>query len=133
MTPEIGFSLISITIAAYSLYRAHQAVKAVKVQSLFSGFQQANQATMDNPLFLQDVHGLEGLTKKEYKNIAYLSVLMDAFQHEDYQHEKTTFLDNIVAVPENKERWIIMKNIYYGEIKYDKKFKDFIDKKFKIK
>ncbi len=133
MSPEIGFSLISITIALYSLYRAYQAGKAVKVQSLFSGFQQANQATIEHPFFLKDVHGLEGLSEEEYKNIAYLSVLMDAFQHEDYEHKKTTFLDNIIAVPENKERWIIMKNIYYGEAHFDKKFKDYIDKKFKIK
>ncbi len=116
------FSLISIGLAI----KAH---KEARIQALFSGFQQANQATIEHPSLLKEVHGLN-LTINECRNIAYLSVLMDAFQHEDENHSETTFLDKITAVPENKDRWSEMKNIYYGS--FDSQFIKKIDNKFEI-
>jgi len=124
----LTISGLAIIVAIVSALIAEKARKEVKVQALFSGFQQANQATIENIDFLKDVHGLEGLTEGEYKNIAYLSILMDAFQHEGVEHDETTFLDNIISIPKNKQRWTIMKDIYYGN--YDKKFVSYIDKKF---
>jgi len=122
------FSVVSFGVAGLSMLIANKARQEVKTQALFSGFQQANQATIENIDFLKDVHGLKGLTENEYKNIAYLSILMDAFQHEGVEHKETTFLDNIISIPENKPRWEIMKDIYYAN--YDEKFVRYIDEKF---
>jgi hypothetical protein len=55
---------------------------------------------------------------------------MDAFQHEEVNHSKTTFLDKITSVPENKARWSEMKKIYYGS--FDSQFVEKIDNKFEV-
>jgi hypothetical protein len=118
----------AIVLSSWSLYVAREAKKEVKTQSLFSGFQQANQITIQHPKLLRDVHGLKDLTDEECRSIAYLSILMDAFQHEDKEHDETTFLDKITSIPENKERWKYMKKIYYAD--FDEDFINRIDKKF---
>jgi len=35
-------------------------------------------------------------------------------------HTETTFLDKITSIPENKDRWEVMKKIYYGN--FDREF-----------
>jgi len=120
---------IALIISLVSIWLAIKARKDARIQALFSGFQQANQATIEHPSLLKDVHGLD-LTDNECRNIAYLSVLMDAFQHENADHSKTTFLDKITSVPENKARWAEMKKVYYGS--FDSQFIEKIDNKFKI-
>jgi len=125
---EIGLPILSFIIALVSFYIAYQARKEVKIQALFSGFQQANQATINDPKLLQEIHGLKDTPIEECKNIAYLSILMDAFQHEDKRHSQSTFLDNITSISDNKERWAKMKEVYYAD--FDKKFVKYIDNKF---
>lgn len=65
---------------------------------------------------------------EEARNIAYLSMLLDSFQHYygerdkddfakmvDEMKSQSTFLNRILRVEENKRRWPILKNIYYGD------------------
>jgi len=125
---ELYLTGIAIIISLWSLYIARQAKEEVKTQALFSGFQQANQVTIEYPQLLKEVHGLQNISDEECRNIAYLSILMDAFQHEAKQHKNSTFLDKITSVKENKKRWEEMKKIYYAD--FDKEFIHFIDSKF---
>ena len=127
---------IAIFAALFTFLQAREAKKArdqIHLNGLFNGFDSANKATIDNPALMKAVHGLD-IDDDECKNIAYLSMLMDAFQHyteselEDVDGHKSNFLDKITAVPENKARWEIMKKVYYGE--RDQEFTDMIDSKF---
>lgn len=133
---ELISPAIAIGAALFTLLQAREAKKArdqMQLQGLFNGFDSANKATIDNPVLLKRVHGLD-IDDDECRNIAYLSMLMDAFQHyseselEDIDDYKSNFLDKITSLPENKEPWKIMKKIYYGD--RDKEFTDMIDSKF---
>ena len=123
-TVAVIVSFLSILIAyrsmMYSKDIANKVQKDVKLKELYSGFQQANQATIENTQFLKDVHGLKNISDDECRNIAYLSTLMDAFQQENQEHKDSTFLDRITSIENNKRRWQKMKEIYYGD--FDKKF-----------
>lgn len=120
-------AVIAVIISLYSLWLAIKARREVRIQSLFSEFQRANQVTIDHPNILNEVHGLD-LPEEECRRIAYLSILMDAFQQEGADHAETTFLDKITSVPANQERWEVMKRIYYGS--FDREFIKKIDAKF---
>ena len=90
----------------------------------------ASESTIANPEFLYSVHGLSrDVPIEEARNIAYLSMLLDSFQHFYYEHcdgdftkmitemkSQSTFLNRILTVAENKDRWNILKKIYYGGI-----------------
>ena len=135
----IILSMIGAGIAWYQAIKATKAHREVKFQAFYSRFDRANQVIIDYPEILQEVHGLD-IGLKECRNIGYLSVLMDAFQHfygqppKSYSLEalqkKSTFLDKIFFIPANKERWKHLKKIYYGQEDYDTKFISVIDKKF---
>ena len=119
---------LALILSLVSLGVAWKAMRDVRLQSLYSGFSQANQATLDHPELINQIHGLD-LSDSTCREIAYLSILMDAFQHSSYKISKSTFLNKIVSVPENEYRWKIMKEIYYGE--FDRDFTNYIDSMFK--
>lgn len=91
------------------------------LSKLFSSFDTANQLTIAQPDLLYSVHGLDkSIPRGEASNIAYLSMLIDAFQNfygEKYNGDfaktanefkaKPAFLNRILAVPENRMRWPI--------------------------
>jgi len=132
----VAASVISIISVSY----AHKAVRAAQLQQLFQGFNLASSTTLEHPDLLRDVHGLDNeLDQDEARRIAYLSVLLDAFQHY-YGHEyrgnfnkmandmiaRPTFLNRILAVPANAPRWDAAKKIYYGD--FDAAFISAIDR-----
>jgi len=125
MSETISASALAISII--SLWWAKKAQDKAKIGPLFSEFQRANQVTIDHPNILNAVHGLD-LQEDECRRIAYLSILMDAFQQEKANHTATTFLDKRTSVPKNKTRWGLIKKIYYGS--FDREFIEKIDAKF---
>ncbi len=142
-------AIIAIVAASFALQNARGAVRSAElagrgleranVLGLFNGFNAANQATLQNPELLYDVHGLDrSITLDEARSIAYLSVLLDAFQafYDDLyggdfskmaadMKEQSTFLNKILAVPANEARWAVAKSIYYGD--FDKSFVESVD------
>ncbi len=120
---------VAIIVSVGSLIVAWISIQRVRIQSLFAGFQQANQATLDYPVLLNSVHGLN-MTEEECREIAYLSVLMDSFQHGHCSYTDSSFLDKITSIPGNREKWGVLKSIYYGE--FDLAFIDIVDKKFNV-
>ena len=141
---EINFAILAFCISLLSLYisntRKKQAEKTLKnntLLSLFSGFDQANQAVVNNPNLLVTVHGLE--EDDDNENIAYLAILIDAFHHywgkehdEKYNKvldEKETFINRIIEVEDNYPRWIKLRSIFYGA--YDNEFIEVMDELFK--
>ncbi len=143
---EIAIGIISVIVAViaavFTWYQASVAKRAVKqaaLMRLFSTFDLANQATLSSPQLLYSVHGLDkAIPPEEAANIAYLSFVLDGFQHfynEEFKgnfakmagklKESSTFLNRILQVPENQTRWNHMKKLYYGD--FDKSFVDAID------
>jgi len=143
---EISISIISAIVAAvaagfawYQASLAKQSLEQTVLIRLFSTFDYANQAILNNPKLLYSVHGLDkSIPVKEAVNIAYFSFVLDGFQHfycEKFKGDFTkmveklkqasTFLNRILQVPENQKRWDIMKKLYYGD--FDKKFVEAID------
>ncbi len=140
---SFGGVIIALGSAAIAYRQAGIAQRSAKQASLerfYSGFALASQATIANPELMFSVHGLDKSTtpSEEAKNIAYLSALLDSFQH-FYETEygnnfkrmaaefknRSTFLNRILAVKENQERWNILQKIYYGE--FDTEFIEAID------
>lgn len=135
----IIIAVISAVIAYKQSVIAKQALKDASLLSLFSGFERANQATIDDPNLLIEVHGLK--EDNDLKNIAYLSSLMDSFQHyyaKEYNGnynklltEKSTFLNKLIKVKKNFTRWEKLKSIYYGDSDFDRGFIKVIDTLFR--
>ncbi len=127
-------ALAAALVASYQALVARQAVKQASLMILFSTFDVASQTTLTNPELLYSVHGLDrSIPTEEAANIAYLSLVLDGFQHyygeelkgnfqamEAKLKRQSTFLNRILAVPENQQRWQYLKNLYYGE--FDKDF-----------
>lgn len=127
---EIVSAVIASVSAVFAFWQFRRIQALTQLQSLFQAFDAANQATLDSPEILRSVHGLEG-NDDELKMIAYLSVLMDGFQHfADGDYSKLlnddTFLNRILAVPDNQTRWERMKSVYYGT--FDREFITVIDR-----
>lgn len=146
---ELYIAIISAIIAAVSVIFAYfqtraakKAVKQASLLGLFGTFDRANDATLQNPDLLFEVHGLPtNIDKDEARRIAYFSLLLDGFQHyygqlydgdfsamENDLKRKSVFLNRIVGVERNKERWEQLKPIYYGD--FDSKFMNAIDNLF---
>ena len=135
--------VISIFSAIFAYFQAQAAKKALKqsyLLKLFSTFETANQQCLLNPELLYSVHGVDRnlVSEQEARNIIYLSSLIDAFQHfygEDYRNNyikmaedmkvKSTFLNKILSVDDNKPRWQVLRKIYYGS--FDEQFIHAID------
>jgi hypothetical protein len=129
--------------AYYQAKRAGEAIRQASLLGLFGSFDRANEATLENPDLLRSVHGLaEDVDDEEAKRIVYLSILMDGFQHyysqlysddfgkmEKELKKNSVFLNRILRVSANKERWERMKEIYYGD--FDSDFLGAIDRLFR--
>ena len=132
-------ALVAAIIAYYQAQVARQSVQQAARLKLFSTFELANQALLSNPELLYSVHGLDkSISSTEATSIAYLSLILDGYQH--YYGEQfnenfsemtnklkitSTFLNRILAVPENQKRWVYLKNANYDE--FDKQFIKAID------
>lgn len=129
---------LAFIVSIYSNFISHRALKDSRLLSLFSGFDQANQAVINTPILLSTVHGLDK-DDQDLENIAYLAILIDAFHHywgkvhnENYGKvlcEDTNFIHKIVAVEDNYPRWVKLKSIFYGE--FDEEFIRVMDRLFK--
>lgn len=134
--------VIAIATAIFSWKRASIASKSLhqmSLQNLFSSFNQAGQACLENPDFLYAVGGLDkSISHNEAKNIAYLSLLIDGFQQyygQKYKENfskmvkelknKSTYLNQLLANKSNQKRWEIIKPLYYGN--FDSSFIEAID------
>lgn len=138
-TGSLLVSIIAVAVAWYSIRTSRLAIGKATTQALFAAFESANRSTVEYPDLLKRVHGLpEDLPDEEARAIAYLSTIMDGFQHyygqlHDGDFEKmlsdindsSNFLSRILSVPENKVRWEAMKSLYYGQ--YDEPFIRAID------
>jgi hypothetical protein len=136
----VMLSIISAFIAFGQAKIAKQSLKQASLIKLFSAFDLASQITISKPDLLYSVHGLDKskIPPEEAINIAYLSALLDSFQHyfsieynSDFRRMgaelkyKSSFLNRILEVKDNQRRWPILKELYYGE--FDSEFTQSID------
>jgi hypothetical protein len=129
-------AIIAVLGAGISMWQARIARRSLKQAALirlFSTFDAASEVTIGRPTLLYEVHGLDrSIPEEEASNIAYLSFLLDGFQH--YYGEETsgdfaamarrlksesTFLNKILSVPANQVRWESIKSLYYGDFDRD--------------
>ena len=122
-------AIAAAVIASIQARAAERSLHQAQLLKLFGSFDVASESTIANPELLYSVHGLsKDVPIEEARNIAYLSMLLDSFQHfysEKYDGDFTkmvkemksqsTFLNRILTVEENKLRWQILKKIYYGD------------------
>lgn len=146
---ETAIAVISAIIAAVSVIFAYfqtraakEAIRQASLLGLFGTFDRASEATLHSPELLFEVHGLpHSLGEDEARRIAYLSLLLDGFQHfygqlyaGDYTKmveelkQRSVFLNRILRVKGNKTRWDQLKHIYYGD--FDSGFLSAIDALF---
>lgn len=123
-------AVVAAVFAYIQALAAKRSLRQAQLLNLFGSFDVASESTIAHPEFLYSVHGLDrDVPLEEARNIAYLSLLLDAFQHFYYEHcdgdftkmvtemkSQSTFLSRILTVAENKDRWDILKKIYYGGI-----------------
>lgn len=127
---DIIGAIIALAAAGIAMWQAgiaRNAARRASLLQLFTSFDSANRATLAKPELLYSVHGLDAsVSEDEAARIAYLSMLLDGFQHfydELYQGNfermvldfkaRPTFLNRILAVKENQRRWELMKSMYY--------------------
>ncbi len=123
-------TLVALASAIFAYFQAQAAKHSLRQASqlrFFSTFDLANQLCVENPELLRSVHGVN-IDTQEAQNVAYLSLLLDAFQHyygEKYERDfkvmesklkqQSSFLNNILSVPQNQQRWLELKKLYYGD------------------
>ncbi|WP_141714992.1 hypothetical protein [Micromonospora rhizosphaerae] len=139
----LRFARQSGDAAQRSAELAARAYRSSSLLPLFQGFDTASQAALSYPDLLYDVHGLDrSYPPDEARRIAYLSLLLDGFQHyygelydgnfdkmADDMIQRSTFLNQILSVPENASRWTAVKKLYYGD--FDRSFIGAIDRMLK--
>lgn len=127
-TISVASIIIAFVALIVSWLRANAAIKQanaaseslhrMSLRSLFTTFNQTSQICVDNPNVFYAVDGLDkSVPPQEAKNIAYFSLLMDGFQqfygqiyNEDFSKmlkqskEKSTYLNNLLAIEENQKR-----------------------------
>lgn len=125
-------ALIAFAAAVFAYIQALAAKRSLRqaqLLKLFGSFDMASESTIANPDLLYSVHGLSrDVPIEEARNIAYLSMLLDSFQHFYYEKynsdftkmveemkSQSTFLNRLLTVEENRRRWPILKKIYYGD------------------
>lgn len=124
--------IVAMASAIFAYFQARAAKRSLHqayLAKFFGSLDTASQNTIVNPELLYSVHGLNrDVPIEEARNIAYLSMLLDSFQHfygEQYQGDYTkmvtdmrtrsTFLNRILTVEENIHRWQTLRDIYYGD------------------
>lgn len=135
---SIVISLMSAMAAFLSWRTARAANRQVELLSLFTSFDLASQALLQEPRLLYTVHGLEEHSNplEEAKSIAYLGLLLDGFERfyrqkltpnqefgKDQDFSKMveemkanpTYLNSLLAIPANQERWEVLKRLFYNE------------------
>ena len=131
--------MVSAIFAYLQAQAAKRSLRQAYLLKLFATFDAASESTIINPELLYSVHGLDrSVPIEEAKNIAYFSLLLDAFQHfygeqcdgdfkkmAEEMKRNSTFLNRILAVPENRKRWQSLKQMYYGD--FDRGFIEAID------
>ena len=148
---ETMFSLISIIVSIVALVLSLLAFRRARLATLFSTFDEVSKATIQYPELLYSVHQLNKKeSEEEARSLAYLSMLLDAYQHfyspfnireevKDLWESclskrapygkltgEKTFLNNILAVQKNQERWQEIKKLYYND--FDKSFIETVEK-----
>ncbi|TNH30761.1 hypothetical protein FHG89_05790 [Micromonospora orduensis] len=142
-------AVVALIAARFALQNAKGALRSAEIAGkglqrqnvahLFQGFAVANEATLEHPELLYEVHGLDrSVSLDEARSIAYLSVLLDAFQgfyddlyDGDFARMATemkgasTFLNKVLAVPANRDRWRVAQELYYGD--FDRSFIDAVN------
>jgi hypothetical protein len=131
---------LAATVFAWRTAKAaRDSMRQQSLQKLFSTFDLASQASLAKPQLLYAVHGLDdSIPIDEATNIAYFSLLMDGFQHfygqefngdfEKMERElkaKPTFLNKLLSISANQDRWQVLKKLYYGN--YDLGFLGAVD------
>lgn len=118
---------------------ASESLHRMSLRSLFTAFNQASQICVDNPNVFYAVDGLaKSIPLEEARNIAYFGLLIDGFQQFYGQvyddnfskmfkelKEKSTYLNNLLAIKENQKRWESIRQLYYGS--FDESFVKAID------
>jgi hypothetical protein len=118
-------SIFSSYVAWSSLKTAKAASRATIMQNLFT----ANQAALQYPELLIDVHGIDPATDaREARALVYMSILLDGFQEVHGRIHRGDFarmaremkihgdsLRRFLAVPANRARWEIVRDHAYGD------------------
>lgn len=134
-----AISIIAIAISGITFLYTIIQTKINSRKNLFSNFDLASQKSIENPNLLLKVHGLINEDdEEELRSIAYLSLILDSFQHyytrllfDNFKKLKrrctksSNFLNRVLKIEANQKRWEILKITYYG--KFDEKFIDVID------
>ena len=82
MEISLIISMIAILISIFALLFTYLQMRWSSRNKLFTGFELANQMTIENPSILKHVHGLpEDYSNEELQSIAYLSLIIDSYQH----------------------------------------------------
>lgn len=145
---DIGdfFAMLAVLVTLVALYFAYQVYQQTRYSRLFSSFDIASQITASNPAVMRRLHGLDSsVDDDEAISIATLSAILDGYQHSygissnpfetrarGYQtmlNSMTTsseYLNNLLALKENQDRWDRIKTIYYGD--FDRDFVEVVDK-----
>jgi hypothetical protein len=125
-------TIISLSAALFTYLQAKSAKKSLKqinLQKLYNSFEKAGELAITYPDFLYSVHGMnKKISKDEARRIAYLQLILDAYQNYYYELyngkfekmykqmvERSTFLTTIFKNEANFKRWEILKEINYGE------------------
>ncbi len=133
------FSWLQTSAARKQINLALKSLDRITLNYLFATFSQASQVSFSNPDVIYAVDGLDkSIPPKEAKNIAYLGLLIDAFQqfygyvyNEDFSKmieelkAKSTYLNNLLTIRENQQRWQKIKQLYFGS--FDEAFVRAID------
>ncbi|MGW5059399.1 hypothetical protein ACWEQ2_19095 [Streptomyces sp. NPDC004096] len=124
-TVALLISIFSSYVAWSSLKTAKAASRAAIMQNLFT----ANQAALQYPELLVDVHGIDpATTVREARALVYMSILLDGFQEVHGRIHRGDFasmarhmkihgdsLRRFLALPANRARWQIVRGHSYGD------------------
>jgi hypothetical protein len=123
---------VALLISVFSSYVAWSGLKTAKaagraaiMQNLFT----ANQAALQYPELLIDVHGIDPATDvREARALVYMSILLDGFQEVHGRIHRGDFvgmarhmmihgdsLRRFLAVPANRARWHTVREQSYGD------------------
>lgn len=138
----VVIALASAAFTAGQAWAASKALRQARLNRMFSSLDFSSQLAFSNPEVARAVHGLDRTTSDdEVRSLIYFSVLLDIFQaswSDEFNgnfakggrafRKKSRYLNQILQVPENLQRWEIIKPRCYGE--FDREFVRAIDMLF---